>query len=142
MSLTGPRSGGTTVVPSMLSPQQVTVSSSWMAQACRVPCGASGSLGLPWKMTATSLAFSPGGGWGGLIPQQTTESSILTAQLKKEATAMVLAWRPAGGAFMVPGCPQQVTLWLVLRPQPLWAQNTWVLLIAGGWMRGSVGGEP
>src|SRR4051794_9243467 len=63
-SLTGPRSGGTSVLPPTLSPQQVTLSSRVMAQAWRVSVApvAMGSLSVPWKVAATSLALSPAGG--------------------------------------------------------------------------------
>src|SRR4051812_10107783 len=91
------RSGGTSRLPSTFVPQQVTVSSSLMAQAWLVPVGASGSLGLSWKMAATIFALRPGGGAGGLMPQQTTPSSSLTAQLKNDATASDFALSPSGG---------------------------------------------
>src|SRR3954454_571269 len=83
-SLTGPRSGGTSVLPPTLSPQQVTLSSRVMAQAWRVSVApvAMCSLSVPWKVAATSLALSPAGGGGGLLPQQTTLSSMVTAQVK------------------------------------------------------------
>ena len=86
------------------------MSSSLMAQAWLVPPGASGSLALPWKVAATIFAFRPAGGVGGLMPQQTTLSSSLMAQLKNAATVSCLAFRPAGGWLLVPGWPQQVTL--------------------------------
>src|SRR3954468_8931220 len=118
-SLTGPRSAGTSVLPPTLSPQQDTVSSSLMAQAWRVSIGlaAISSRSTPWKVAATSLALSPGGGAGGLTPQQTTPSSMVTAQLKKAATASDLALRPSGGVNFAAACPQQRTLWSVLRTQ-------------------------
>jgi phenylacetate-CoA ligase len=59
-----------------------------------------------------------GGGCGGLMPQQTTESSILMAQLKNEATTSDLAFNPSGGLLLVPPWPQQTTEWSALRTQP------------------------
>src|SRR5687768_15612186 len=111
MSRAGPRVGGTARLPLFSLPQQVTVSSSWMAQAWLGLPGASGSLLLPWKVPAMIFAFRPAGGMGGLMPQQTTLSSSLMAQLKNEATIRTLARRPSGARKLVPPWPQQVTEW-------------------------------
>src|SRR6185436_20025924 len=107
-------SAGTSVLPPTLSPQQVTVSSSLMAQAWLVsfsgPASTTSSLEVPWKVAATSLALRPAGGCGALRPQQTTPSSMVTAQLKNAATAIDLARSPSGGVNLVEPLPQQRTL--------------------------------
>src|SRR5688500_913689 len=108
-SRTGPSPAGTARLPPFSLPQQVTVSSSLMAQAWLGLPGASGSLLLPWKVAATSLAVRPAGGMGRLMPQHTTLSSSLTAQLKNEATVRDLARRPSGALKLVPPWPQQRT---------------------------------